>query len=233
MKQKYVEIIKTAASELPVLGQFLASWDKYKQNHFNENVGNILDHLNAKIHDLDNFFRNEWLHSKDGQLFTKKVLDSALDSQLADKQELFINALINGIEDQEMAYREKLKFVDMLRHLSRPSLDVLAEMHRMFKDQVKRPGNNDPVQRIPRVEATRIAEQLGSKFHPYLVTSSIHEMTSQGLFDNIAEWIKTSNGTYRSGAGFANALAYTEFTYRFGEIPGTSVTFGLTGDDGE
>ena len=55
---------------------------------------------------------------------------------MEDKQELFINALINGVRDKETSNLEKLKFIDILRHLSLASLMILADMHSIFKNKV-------------------------------------------------------------------------------------------------
>lgn len=90
-----------------------------------------------------------WLKPKKGVQFIRKVFDAALDEQLQDKQEYFINAMINGV-NPNIPPLEKLKFIDILRHLSRSALIVLAEIHRMFKDQVRGPGRKpDPTQPYP------------------------------------------------------------------------------------
>jgi len=39
----------------------------------------------------------------------EKIFDSAFDTQMEDKQELFVNALINGVQDKETTSLEKLK----------------------------------------------------------------------------------------------------------------------------
>ena len=141
---------------------------------------------------------------------------------MEDKQELFINALINGVLDKDISNLEKLKFVDILRHLSLAALMVLSDMHLLFKDRTKRPGKQDPAMSgSPLVDPNKIAEELEYKYHPYLVGASIYEMESQGLFSNIHEWRRTPDGRYASGTYFSDALSYTDFTFRFVEFIST------------
>jgi hypothetical protein len=138
---------------------------------------------------------------------------------MEDKQELFINALVNGVRDKETSHLEKLKFVDILRHLSLASLMLLADMHQMFKSKVKGRGRPGPsIDGSPLVDPGQIAQELSDKYHPYLINASIYEMESQGLFSNIHEWRKSRDGKYISGTYFNNALSYTDFTFRFVEF---------------
>lgn len=210
---------KSALSFVPGLSQALAGYDAYKKSNFERNIKNLIVCLQDKVADLSSFFSKEWLQTDEGQQFARKVFDSAFDAQLEDKQELFVNALINGVNNDAMPSLEKLKFIDMLRHLSRMSLFVLAEMHSMFISQVRGPGRNtDPLQSFPLIDSTRISENLSSKFDPYLVTASISEMESQGLFSRTGEWKKRPDGSYIPGSGFATELCYTDFTARFVEF---------------
>ncbi len=210
---------KSALSIVPGLGQVIAGYDAYKKSQFDRNISKIIEHLQNKVDNLQSFFESDWIKTEEGQQFARKVFDSACDAQLEDKQELFINALINGINDQKTTALEKLKFIDMLRNLSRASLMVLAEMHKMFKSQVRGPGREpDPVSPFPQVDPGRIAETLSKLFHPYLVTASISEMESQGLFSRTGDWRKGPDGSYSPGGGFATELCYTDFAARFVEF---------------
>jgi len=210
---------KSALSLIPVLGQAIAGWDAYKRSSFERNVRKLIEHLSQKVDDLKAFFSADYFQTEEGQLFTRKVIDAALDSQLEDKQELFVNALINAPTSQSLGELQTLKFVDMLRHLSRAALMVLAEMHRMFCKQVRGPGRNpDPTQSFPLVDPASIAEKLSDRYDPYLVTSAISEMESQGLFSRTGEWRKDATGRYMSGGGFATEMCYTDFAARFVEF---------------
>ena len=211
---------KSAISLVPGLGQAIAGYDAYKRSAFDRNVQKAIDHLHEKVDDLGRLFKAEYLQTEEGMQFARKVFDCAFDEQLEDKQELFINAFINGIHDQETEHIEKLKFVDILRQLSRASLMVLAKMHEMFAPQVRGPGRSvDPTSSFPQVDSIRIAEKLSDEVYtPYLITSAISEMESQGLFSTIGEWNKDYTGRYIVGGGFETALSYTDFTARFVEF---------------
>ena len=79
--------------------------------------------------------------------------------------------------------------------------------------------NADPISAFPHIDPDKIAEELSSSFHPYLVTSAINEMESQGLFSRTGEWKTSSHdGSYVSGGGFSTDVCYTDFTARFVEF---------------
>lgn len=209
---------KSALSLIPGLGQAIAGFDAYKRSSFDRNLKKTITYLADKVDDLESFFSDDWVNSEEGQQYARKVFDCAFDAQMEDKQELFINALVNGVQDKNTSNLEKLKFVDILRHLSLASLMVLADMHQIFKSKVKGSGDGSP-----HISPDNIAEELSDKYHPYLASASIYEMESQGLFSNIHDWRKTPNGKYKSGTYFKDALSYTDFTSRFVEFITTKV----------
>ena len=211
---------KSALSLIPVLGQAIAGWEAYRRSSFDRNVSKLIEHLQRKVDDIESFFDQDYFQTEEGQQFTRKVIDAALDTQLEDKQELFVNALVNSPGYKIVDDLQKLKFIDMLRHLSRAALLVLAEMHSLLIKQVRGPGRNpDPISAFPLVDPSRIAEQLSDKYDPYLITSSINEMESQGLFSRTGEWRKDqTTGRYMPGGGFDTAMCYTDFAAKFVEF---------------
>jgi hypothetical protein len=212
-------VVKSVLSYVPALGQAIAGWDAYQGSRFERHVKSMLQLLTSNVEDIEGLFSSEWLKTDDGQEFAWKVFDAALDSQLADKQELFVNALVHGIEDQKTQRLEKLKLIDMLRQMSRASLMVLAEMDQMFSGQVRGPGRSpDPTTAFPQVDAGRIAESLGDRYDPYLVTAAVAELEAQGLFSRTGEWRKDASGRYKPGGGFATEMCYTDFAARFVEF---------------
>ena len=212
-------ITKSVLSHIPVFEQIIAGLDAYERSSFERNVLQLIKYLSKNLEDLGKFFQDEYFRTEEGQLFTRKVIDAAIDVQLEDKQELFVNALINAPTTDHIAELQKLKFVDMLRGLSRAALMILADMHKMFADQVKGPGRNtDPIQAYPLVDASSIAVKLGNKYEPYLVTAAISEMESHGLFSRTGEWRKDNAGRPIPGGGFSTELCYTDFTASFVEF---------------
>ena len=210
---------KSVASLVPGLAQAIAGWDAYHRSQLDRNIIKIVTHLQEKVDNLESFFNTQWIRTDEGEQYILKVLDSALDTQIEDKQELFVNALIQGIRNPDIPHLEKLKFIDMLRHLSRASIMILAEMHTMLVGQVRGPGRSpDPMSALPLVDPGDIAQTLSGRYDPYLVTSAVSELESEGLFSRTGEWRKNDNGTYMPGAGFSTEMCYTDFTARFVEF---------------
>lgn len=210
---------KSAASLLvPVLGQAVAGYDAYRRATFERSVTTFMAHIAAKVDHYDKFLQQAYFNTEEGRVFTRKAVDAALDVQLEDKQEFFVNALINAPTSPDLPELQKLKYVDMLRALSLASLTVLAEMHKLFIGQVRGPGRpSPPPSPYPHVDVTRIVQSLASRFDPYLVAAVITEMQGQGLFSRTAEWRKDSGGHVSPG-GFATELSYTHFDASFVEF---------------
>lgn len=222
--QSLIGTSKSAIALLPVFGQAIAGWDAYKRSSFEREVKQFLIYLSEKVGNLETFCQHDYFRSEEGQLLTRKLVDAALDAQLEDKQELFVNALVNSPTNTQISELQKLKFIDMIRALSRSALLILADMHKMFSDDVRGPGRKpDTMKPYPLVDPGRIAETLSNRYEPYLVTAAINEMVSQGLFSNIGEWRKDSSGRHFSGGGFDTALCYTDFAAKFVEFITTDI----------
>jgi hypothetical protein len=210
---------KSALSLVPGLGQAIAGYDEYRRSQFERNVSELIRDLQQKIPDVAAFSSSTWLHSEDGQQFAWKVFSAALDSQMEEKRGLFVNALIYGVMNPDIPHVEKLKFIDMLRNLSKAALLVLADMHSMFASQVRGPTRTaDPVGPFPLIDPEKIAGELSVKYDPDLVTAAIREMEGQGLFSRTGEWRKKPEGGYLATGGFATELCYTDFAARFVEF---------------
>jgi hypothetical protein len=215
-------VMKSALSLIPALGQAIAGYDAYKQSMFKRHVEKIMRYLADKVDSLEGLFSDEWVKTEEGKQFSNKVLDCALDAQMEEKQELFVNTLINGIRNKDISTLEKLKFVDMLRHLSLASLSVLADMHKIFSDRVRRPGK--PGHRMTTdtpalIDLEDVVRQLSSTYHPYLIESSIEEMKSIGLFSPHLDYFKMPDGKYGTSGYYPQGnIAYTDFTSNFVEF---------------
>jgi len=211
--------VKSLISEVPILRNIINTWDSYKAGQFKRQVEKAIIYLEENVKDIKKLFSSEWLQTEDGKTFCYKVIDCILDAQIEDKQQLFVNALVNGIRNEELEDIQKLKFVDILRNLSYASLVVLAKMHDIYKDDVRIKGRTITGRPFPLIDRNDLAKKLGSDtLPPYLIISSIYEMESQGLFSNIGEWKERSDGTLEPGGGFRDELNYTEFTYSFVEF---------------
>jgi len=213
-------IAKSMLGEVPVLGQLIAGWDEYHRRESEQNAESLIATIQSKIADIGGRFDAQWFQTADGRQFAQKIIASALDSQLQDKQELFANALIRGAQQSDLTQLEKLKFADMLRHLSRAALMVLSDMHAKFRNQVRGPGRGtDQTAAFPQVDDAALAAELSRKYgDPYLVTSAIAEMQAQGLFSSTGSWNRLPDGSSTPAGGFATAVCYTDFAARFVEF---------------
>lgn len=203
-------MVKAGLKMVPGLGVAIAGYEGYKQEEFNISLEKMLAYLNDKVDDPATLFNSEWLKTEEGELFSRKVVSCTLDAQLRDKQELFVNVLINGVNSKSMTQYERLKFADILRQLSRPAIDILAEMHKLYG-----PGGPKRVNDFPSIQKQVVTDELMEKFEPYLVESAIDEMRSLGLFGN-RNWQKSGDGKWHGPTSYAEpAIAYTDFTVRF------------------
>jgi len=210
---------KAFASRLPIVGEIIAGFDSYRNARFERETTEFLHHLDTALAQVGESFDPSWFASPDGERYARKVLDCAVDAQLADKKELFAKALLNGAIVEQIDLVEKFKFIDILRQLSRAALMVLADMHEFLGPDTRGPGRTPPTNKpYPLVDPKRIAERLSSKYDPYLIEASLSEMQGQGLFSSTGEWNRQADGSSRPGGGFSEALAYTDFTCRFVEF---------------
>lgn len=196
---------------VPGLDVALAAYDaleaKRREKAFEDFKGFVLSRLER----MEGTHSFEWLGTEDGQVFAGKVFSAALDAQMADKREIFSHVLINGVLSEDLTARTKMMFVDLLRRLSRVSLDVLAEIHVMCGPALKTTGSSY----ISDTDISRyIAEKTG--MDPYLVGAAVADLRAAGLFSSVASWRKDLKGKPLAHGGWADGgQGYTEFTERF------------------
>lgn len=195
---------------VPFIGPALAGYNKYKESIFKRNVEKMIKDLFQKLENIDNIknlFSDEWLKTEEGRQFSNKVFDCVLDAQIEEKQELFVNTLINGIQNKNLTQLEKLKFIDILRQLSLLALNVLADIHPIYS----KAGSS------PLITKSNIVESLSKKYpDPYLIEAAVDELQAVGLFSHNIEYLKLSDGKYRSQRSYSEGnIAYTNFTSKF------------------
>ncbi len=215
-KAVVVAIAKSLAGKVPVLGEAIAGYDAYKQSTHERLIENFLAQLESRVEYLESSKSIEWLNSDDGKLYVQKIVGAALDVQNEEKQQLFANALVNGVST-DSKIEEKTKFIDMLRQLSLASIHVLAEMYNMYEPRTRRPGRENMMSAPPQIDSVKIAEALSYLYEPYVVVSCVKELESVGLFHNIHTWNKVGD-KYHPGPGFMNEVAFTDYTARFCEF---------------
>ncbi|KAA0238486.1 MAG: hypothetical protein EDM74_06705 [Armatimonadetes bacterium] len=127
-----------------------------------------------------------WYSSSDGEVFIKKVVATALNAEYADKLDFLVNAFVNG-PSLGNDNAKRMKFVEMIRQLSKPALEVLIASVRL------RPRSDEVV-------LEELAAKL--KWHSSLVDACIREIHSVGGFSPITKWETSRDGKDRVMARF-------------------------------
>jgi hypothetical protein len=158
------------AKVVPGLGALIESVRGYQENIENQQREAFVEVLSIRMDEMrDNA---EWYKSPDGEEFVKKVVATALNAEYTDKIEYLANVLVNGPQlANDNARRQK--FVEMVRQLSKPALDVLVASlkHRSGTGQVI---------------AGDLARILG--WHPSMVDACVQELYAVGAFSNVTAW---------------------------------------------
>ncbi|MCB4791847.1 MAG: hypothetical protein LHV68_08165 [Elusimicrobia bacterium] len=204
-------------SEYPILLPIVLGYDVFKKHVFDRNAKTFTNHLELKVADVKKLLCDKWLKTKDGNLFVNKIFASAMDAQIEEKQELFVNALINGINNKKIPIMKKLKFIDILRNMSCSAVLVLIEIDKVYREPLIKYLNKSSCQPV-QIDKRRIINNLKNVFEPYLVDSAIEEMKSLGIFSSTTEWYKYELGEYRKSQDLGTGFAYTSFSYQFYEF---------------
>jgi len=211
--------LESLAKRVPVIGDIVEGLEKYQQSIKDQSREQFLDQFNKTYFNLDEEVKKqlqEYFNTKQGELFAIKIIESSLNAEYKDKQEIFINALCNGIKVNVLE-DEKLRFIDLIRHLSRAALNVLSVIYELYNKDLS--GKIASHQIIIRNVATKSYKDFN--YPPELTDSALRELKNIGLFSNILNWRKQkglfgddeaiSEGSYIPGDSFA----YTEYTRKF------------------
>ncbi len=109
----------------PGIGILVESVRKYRESieeqQQREFVQRILERLAYLEQNLD------WYKTEVGDCFAKKVIATALNAEYTDKLDFIANLFVNGAT-LEIGEAERFKYVEMVRSLSRPALQVLVKI---------------------------------------------------------------------------------------------------------
>jgi len=192
-----IELIKL----MPGAGVFIETYRAYKEKLKDIQLSKFLDYLEKSMLENKKIFEDNFYLTESGKLFTYKIFENATNYEYAEKTEYFINALINGRNNE--SEMERLRFIDMIKNISKPSLLVLAQSIINYKDNNKN--------KIPSI--TEIASQLS--LDQFLVDSCIKELSSHGVFSNNIGFGGPGNQVVSIVGG---TVAITAFTIKFGEF---------------
>lgn len=210
-------VVKTIISRVPGIAEALAGVEAYRREQRDKASREFEESLAVRLEALGDRFNPDWLSTEDGQMFAGKVLESGLDAQMADKRQLFVNALANGATSDADVY-EKTKFVDLLRHLSRDALDVLCELHKQYGPIVKQPASSRSKSTF--LSSDRVGRELSYvlSWDPYRIESAYRELCSMGIFSGITQWVPDGSGGSTATGSHPSGECYTEFSERFVEF---------------
>lgn len=157
------------AKSVPVLASLIEGLDAYRRSMAEQQRAALIAELGARQSRLEQAFHDPWYQSNDGQRVCSKILATALNAEFADKVEFLASALLNApqVGDETRA----LKFVEILRHVSRPALVVLACQEAV----VEHAG----VGRSQQVEIESLVSQSG--LDARVVEACVQELYSLGV----------------------------------------------------
>ncbi len=203
-------VIKALAKKIPFIDVIVEACDGYQKKVEEILLKKFLDDLISELEKLELRWDEKWINSEEGQNFCRKVVASATNAEYAEKQQLFANALLNGTVISDLEAAEKFKFVDILRSLSRPALDVLAAIYGM-------PNKKSAIRTQEFAAEVANCIQLANpsqKVNLDLVYSCVSEIKNAGLFSSILSWGRVDN-RFRIGSQYSETEVYTDFTERF------------------
>ncbi|MEM1280345.1 MAG: hypothetical protein AAGG53_10075 [Cyanobacteria bacterium P01_H01_bin.152] len=181
---------------VPGVGILIESLRKYRESieeqQQREFIQKILERLEYVERNLD------WYKTEDGNRFARKVIATALNAEYVDKLDFIANLFVNGatLENSEA---ERFKYVEMVRLLSRPALQVLVKI----------------VQILPEhkgISVRNLAAEIG--WEPALVDACILELHAVGAISQ--KWFGDAENPERRTLN--NTPVITEFTKSFAKI---------------
>lgn len=191
-----LEVIKL----VPGLSILIEGVRSYQENIEEQQREHFTQLLLERIEELANAVSNGWYSTAEGEEVIKKIVASALNAEYCDKIEYFANGLVNCSADFEQA--EILKFIETLKHISKPALCILAKESELQQKRGKFFS--------PKVLVDELIKE--SEMQPHLVEACIKELGSFGIFSSTISYTKDG----KQAEGFSSdTLAYTEFTNRF------------------
>lgn len=190
-----------------------------------QGLDEFLSYLGENVGDLRQFFSDPWLQSEHGAKFWQKIFGSAMDAQLADKRQLFANALVNGVSGKDHPDKKKLRMLDILRDLSLASLDGLAEIHSQYAHRL---GALDfesrKAQGIPLADV-----RLSTADDTFYTESIIQELVAAGVLSSSEKAEPRDGRTILVDLGTTEAAYYTEFSLEFAEFVSAPELSGQSG----
>ncbi|MDD5130921.1 MAG: hypothetical protein PHS66_07755 [Candidatus Omnitrophica bacterium] len=206
------EAVKSFAKRVPVWGDLVTGLEKYQDSVNEQTRAKLLKCLEDRVDHLTEELK-DYFNKAEGQLFCMKIMETALNAEYIDKQEIFVNALLNGCKDN-VSEDEKLRFIDLIRHLSRVALNVLSVIYEMYDKHLENKTLSPQI--IIRDVVTEVDRKF--KYIPELTDSAIRELKNIGLFSSILNWQRFANRISEGRYVENDAFVYTIYTRKFIEF---------------
>lgn len=181
---------------VPGIGILIESVRKYRESieeqQQREVVQKILERLKYVERNLD------WYATEEGDRFVRKVIATALNAEYVDKLDFIANLFVNGAS-LENSEAELFKYVEMVRSLSRPALQVLVKI----------------VQILPEhkgISVRNLASEIG--WEPVLVDACILELHAVGAISQ--KWFGDAENP--ESRTLNNTPVITAFTKSFAKV---------------
>lgn len=202
MKREYEEAGKEIIIQLvelvPGVSIFIEGVRKYKEEIERINLEKILKELSDRISYLKD--SKDFYSTEDGQIILNKIVSSILSGQYEEKIDFFANVICNSPKNFEQY--ERLKFIEILKNISKPALYVLGADAELRKKS-KMPSN-------PTVSVSTLVSE--TKMDGFTVQACINELFSLGVYQSNTKYSKDGEilGWFQKGTP-----AYTEYTKKF------------------
>jgi hypothetical protein len=189
--------IETVKLTIPIVGPLIESFRKYRESIEDQQREAFIAKLAERASELEK--NADWYRSAEAKDFTKKVVATALNAEYADKIEFLANAFANGPklgnDDSTRA-----KFVEMIRQLSKPALEVLVA-------SLENPNSTG------QIMPGELAVEL--QWSPELVDACVHELHAIGAFSSTKSWTMDDGIYHRSGYSSQGSPLHTSLTSMF------------------
>jgi hypothetical protein len=166
----------------------------------NQQRDQFLHAMSDRLAALERAVSRDWYRTDTGKRVCRKILATALNGEYADKTEYLANAFLNAHTVAEEA--TLLKFVEILRGISKPALVVLAAQEQLVRSSSPIGSSQIHVRNL--VGHTRLPART--------VESCVRELYSIGVFSSVLRMeIDGSSGSYLP----EGTPAYTPFSQKF------------------
>ena len=196
VKEGVIGVVKKLVPGVDIL---IDSVGKYHETIEQQQREEFVNLLAARIEKIEN--HSEWYTTEGGEKFVRKIVATALNAEHIDKLDFLANALSNGptLGDDDAL---RLKYLDFIRSLSKPSLDALVGFAKYSSIGTE-------------VKAGNVAKTMNWK--PELADACIRELHSLGVYSSITSWrLDRYTDRYEQGSYFSDRrCAPTELTEGF------------------